>query len=290
MASMISRNILPVAFAMISSICVSSADAQGLIWNLPADGRYVRYEGTVTQRDETDTTAGNITVQWLRQITISSVGQEDAEFEGRTVKCRWIEIKSVTGNQSEAGVDPGPTGSRIYKVLVPEEKIVGNIDDMGETRDAKSIPVSMIPIVRGFRKIGAGAPTPMRSRSLQIYPLISTLMYYPVLEHAGTEPLNDLVKEAAKPHFPSGDADKYTGRYVIENRTSRTTNTATVWVSDDVPFGVAKWDVTVIREEKESSDSRDTFAARSTITVAMDVITQADEAFSEVASGAAPTN
>lgn len=288
---MTGRNILQTfVLAFISSICVSSASAQGLLWNLPPNGQYVRYEGTVTQRDEADTTDGNITVQWLRQITISSVGEEDAEFEGRTVKCRWIEIKSVTGNQSEDGVDPGPTGSRIYKVLVPEEKIIGKIDEMGETRDARTIPVSIIPIVRGFRKIGAGAPAPMRSRSLQIYPLITTLMHYPVLEHAGQEPLNDLVPEAAKPHFPSGETDKYTGKYVIENRTSRTTNTGTIWVSDDVPFGVAKWDVTVIREEKESSDSRDAFATRSTITVKMDVIIQDDEAFSEVATDAAPAN
>ena len=272
----------------------SAVQAQGLLWSLPPDGHFVQFEGKFTQRDEQpETAAGNVTVEWLRQISIKSVGKEDALFNGKMVPCRWIEFKSVTGKQSEAGIDAGPNqeGVRIYKVLIPEHVIVGRVADDGSTTDDDTIPISIIPIVRGVRKVAGNQPVPLRGRALQIYPMISMLLHYPKLETAGEEPaLGTILTPAAAPLFQGGTSKKYTGNLVMESRTSRSTNTAQIWLSKDVPFGIAKWTITMVRESKETSDMRDAFEITSTINIEMSVVAKGEEAFPELATGPVSAN
>ncbi len=93
--------------------------------------------------------------------TDHQVGRERIRpcFNGKQVPCRWIEIKVLTGKPSESGVEPGPVGERIYKILVPEERVVGDV------ADGEKIPFSFLDIVKGFRKMAATmTPIPLGPR------------------------------------------------------------------------------------------------------------------------------
>ncbi|HLQ44301.1 MAG TPA: hypothetical protein VK137_06205, partial [Planctomycetaceae bacterium] len=69
----------------------SDANAQGLIWKLPEDGAWVRYEGTYKQIETRASTGqADLEIEWIQHLTIKSVGQVEAEFEGQTVPCRWL--------------------------------------------------------------------------------------------------------------------------------------------------------------------------------------------------------
>ena len=82
--------------------------AQGLIWELPADGSWVRFEGTYEKEmPGPDSNDLNVKLQWTRHLIISSVGSEMADFEGEQTACRWLEFKCVTGKATESGVAPG---------------------------------------------------------------------------------------------------------------------------------------------------------------------------------------
>ena len=121
-----------------------AAFAQGLIFQLPEDGTGVEYRGEIIQENvRPDIAEGKETLKWDREISIKSVGREEAEFQGVVQPCRWIEIKVITGDPGAAGIDPGPVGARIYKVLVPESKV------LDKPIDADLVPNVMLPIVRG---------------------------------------------------------------------------------------------------------------------------------------------
>ena len=117
-------------------VCLSlsqSVSAQGLIWNLPEDGSLVHYEGTYRQVEaQPGSSEGNLEMEWIRHLTIKSVGKEDAEYRGQTVPCRWIEFKLQTGRVKDGLIATGTVGERIYKVLVPESAIIG------QTRNRKT--------------------------------------------------------------------------------------------------------------------------------------------------------
>ena len=141
------------AVVLLSFLAVAphpQANAQGVVWKLPEDGTWVRYEGNYKQI-ETRASSGqaDLEIEWIQHLTIKSVGKQEAEFEGKTVPCRWLELKIQTGKKSEAGINPGPVGQTIYKVLVPEHRVVGKL------KDEETIPVSYLSIVKGYRKEGA---------------------------------------------------------------------------------------------------------------------------------------
>ncbi|MEQ9408402.1 MAG: hypothetical protein RIK87_11775 [Fuerstiella sp.] len=226
-----------------------TAGAQGLIFNLPEDGTGVEYEGEITYVTvRTDIAAGKESITKAREMSIKSVGREDAEFEGQIQPCRWIEIKVITGTAGEAGIDPGPVGSRIYKVLVPESKILAT------AVDADLIPNIMLPVVRGYRRSGEAQVRPLKSSAIAFYPTICQLLNYP-------EP--ELIAASETPQTKatnmSFNAKHLKGRVVMERTESRSTNEAHFWITDEVPFGLARWEVTVTREQKESTAPRDSF-------------------------------
>lgn len=253
------------------------AAAQGLIWSLPPDGTWVRYEGTQRQIEyRPDATEGDVSMEWIRQLTIKSVGTEMAEYEGRMQACRWIELKAITGKPSERGVDPGLVGQRIYKVLVPESRIIG------QTTDSDTIPVSFIPIIegKGYQKIGDGETTPIESPVLQVYPVLSMLMHYKTLQAEETEAEDVQVRLGTVP------ARRYRGEKVMESPTIRTTSEATLWRSvsdgDEVPFGLVKWRVRMVRESKDDASPRSAFKPVSEVTVEMSAHESGDGAESEL--------
>ena len=268
---------MPLARTIQACVCAllffaggQSAVASGLIWNLPADGSWIRYEGTYKQQKiRPEAADGNLDYEWIRQITIKSVGKADAEFEGRSQACRWIEIKSVTGKRSEAGIDAGPAGSRIYKVLVPESKVLGT------HVDRNGIQVSMLPIVKGYRRYGEGRVAKITAKALQISPTISLVSHYKTME---------TVNPAATANVPGGDfeAKQISAQSKMERETSRSTNRAELWVSNEVPFGLVKWKVTVDRQVKDLTDSRAEFRETSKAVVEMAAAEIGDSAQSEL--------
>jgi hypothetical protein len=221
------------------------AMAQGLIFELPEDGSLVEYEGTLTQGVSAD---DENPLSWDCELSIKSVGKTDEVFEGVMQPCRWIEIRTMTGKSGAAGLDPGLIGSRIYKVLVPESKIIAdNVDGIG-------IPNEMLPILRGWRRIGEDKEQQIRTSALRFYPTITLLTTYPEITTISTNAVPEI-----KLQSPQISAVHRNGNVVLESPTSRSTNTADFWVSKDVPFGLARWTVTITTEKKDLTAPRSDF-------------------------------
>jgi hypothetical protein len=257
------------------------ANAQGLIVRLPKDGSWVRYEGNVKQVEfRPDAPEGDIQMEWIQHLTIKSVGTEQALYHGKQVPCRWIEIKIVTGKPSESGVEAGPVGERIYKILVPEERVVGDV------ADGAKIPFSFLDIVKGFRKTGAGPATaiPLTRGSegaFQVYPLVGPLMHFDAIEAVGGGP--------EQVQFAAGTvkAKKFKARRAIESPTTRTTTDAEFWEcdSDTVPFGLVKWTAKTTVEKKDSTAARaNAFKPATQVSVEMSAHEAGTGAKSEIAA------
>ncbi len=239
---------------LIIGICLIAPEptrAQGLIFYLPEDGMAVEYEGTLTQTTgEQEPTS----LTWTTELSIKSVGMEEATFEGVAQPCRWIEIKVVTGKSGAAGIDPGPVGARIYKVLVPESKVIA------EPVDADSIPNQMLPIVKGFRRLGEEAIKEIKTPALVFNPTITLLANYGEPEVIATADVPEILAPGL-----SLTATHFKGQVVKERPESRSTNQGEYWVTKEVPFGLARWIVKVTREEKESTAPRTAFRPVTTV-------------------------
>jgi hypothetical protein len=229
-----------------------TARAQGLILNLPKDGAWVRFEGAVKQVEfRPEAPEGDISMEWIEHLTIKSVGREEAVYNGKKVPCRWVEIKILTGKPSESGVETGPVGERIYKLLIPEVRVVGAL------ADAEKIPFSFLDIVKGYRKIaGNVTPIPLAGGgegAFQAYPLVGPLMHFDTIEPAGGDEQVQVPGGAIK-------AKKFKARRVIESPTVRTTCEAEFLRCDPeaIPFALAKWTTKTTIERKDSSAARTT--------------------------------
>ena len=249
---------------LVCLLTVSSglpAQAQGLLWNLPEDGTQIKVEGTYEQTIfRPQSTQGNLELSWLRHMTIRSVGKKDAEYKGEMQPCRWIEIKVQTGSQSADGVATGSVGERIYRVLVPESVIRGSVND------PEGLPVSYIPIVEGYRKTNDRdlTPKPINSKVLQIYPIISLIRHYKTMTESDIE---QTVQIGAMDVV----AKELTGQLVQESSTRRFTHKTTLLRSDQVPFGLAQWEVQINEERKADVQTRDEFQPVSEVKVKMSV-------------------
>lgn len=258
-------------------LCFSALTArgQGLIWSLPEDGTEVKYEGTYLQTEYVQGQAkelGGLTTLsddakgqppknpgWKRELTIRSVGSEQAEFRGKMTACRWIEFELVTAPVIDAQAAPGPGGKIIYKVLVPENRIQGKlVDDNGIFNE-------FVPIVRGYRRFFTDVTnnqykdSKLDSGVLQIYPSVSLLMPYRNYESQGNEDPNSTIATSA---------EKVSSKLTIESRgvvtadgdkdgtpeqipvSTQIQSVATLWKSESVPFGLAKWKVEQTRRQK----------------------------------------
>lgn len=224
--------------AMFSFAFSEFASAQSLLFSLPEDGKGVEYEGKIVQSSGPDDPKP---LEWAYELTIKSVGMEEAEFEGKVQPCRWIEIKTVTGKAGAAGIDPGPVGARIFKVLIPESKIIG------EWQDQEGIPNDGLPLVKGFHRFGEEETKPFVTRYIRFCPTITLLTSYREPEVvASSDNVSSLQGESVI-------AKRMKGKFVMESAKVRSTNEAEYWVSDDVPFGLAQWTVTLTTAEKDSA-------------------------------------
>lgn len=229
----------------------ASASAQGLIWSLPEDGQWVRYEGTYTQTvRRPDSTAGDLNLEWRRNILIKSVGAEEAEYQGETRACRWIEIKTETGKTSEGVLDAGPGGVSMYKLLVPEMAIRGTVNE--PVGNGRELFVSHIPVVKGYRRVGDEGAQEIPVGVFQVYPLVSLLRHYRELADSGaTQSIS----------VPAGEFEcvEFKGQLVTETTSYRTTSSCEIFRSDAIPFGVVKWTAAAVTETKVTADERTAF-------------------------------
>jgi hypothetical protein len=244
---MLRARILNLLTFAILALAGSGVSAQGLIFDLPDDGKMVEYEGTLTQGTSADDESP---LTWTCQLTIKSVGKEDAPFQGENQPCRWLEIKVLTGNSGAAGLDPGPVGSRIYLVLVPESKIID------QPVDKTGIPNDMLPIVKGYRRLGEEGVEPIKTTSLRFFPTISLLTTYPDPELIASNEVPETILQGGNAGIT---AAHWRGKTVMESPKIRSTNEADYWVSQDIPFGLARWVVTVTTEEKDLAAARSDF-------------------------------
>src|SRR5262249_33392379 len=155
----------------------------------------------------------------------------------KEVPCRWVEFKSLT---KPGGLDaqPGPGDTFVYKVLIPAEKVIG------QPVDADKIPITYLPIVKGWRKVGKRDAEPTTEKALAVYPTVSLVTYYPDLKPEGDK--NEPIQIGGE----SVTARLFKGSRVLQQPNSRSTNAATLWRSDDVPFGLARFQVTLTQEQK----------------------------------------
>lgn len=244
-------------FARISAgvgLCIlwaAVASAQGLVLRLPADGTWVRFEGTYTQTEIRPTsTTGKLEIPgWAEHVTLKSVGTEMADYRGETVPCRWVEIKIERGREADGKIDVGVTGLEIYKVLIPETAV------LAEPKSADGVPASFTPIVKGYRQLGKAAPTPIQATALKLYPLAMLLGYCRdfQVEEQDVDPGISL---------PDVKANVLSGTATQERPNSQTVVESKVWASEAVPFGVAAWTSKVTRSIKDAQEPRDAFQPR----------------------------
>lgn len=253
---------------------LAPVSAQVLIWNIPeTDGSWIRFEGNYRQTQARPNVAtGDALLEWRQELTISSVGSQDGEYQGRTVPCRWVEFKSVT---KPAGVDqpPGPGGVILYKVLVPVEAVIG------KPVDGESVPVTFLPVLEGLRKVGDRPVEKVQAGALAVYPHISQLTYYPDLA-----PVTNQAEEitVAGESFP---ARVNKGKRELQDSRSRSVNSATLWLAPKLPFGIAKFTVNVERDQKLPTAPMDDFRRVTVIDVEMTAVEVGQNARSEIAGG-----
>ncbi|MEZ6045787.1 MAG: hypothetical protein R3C11_09480 [Planctomycetaceae bacterium] len=154
------------------TLLVTSVQAQGLIWSLPEPGTWARYEGTYKQIEiRTGVAEGNLELEWIRELTIKSLGTE-MRMPSKRHPATGLEFKQVTGKPSDQG-NPGSYGIRRYKVLVPEEAIIGKVTD------DQDILVDYIPIVKGYRQLSEfDEVEEITTPVFQVYPLITLQRHY----------------------------------------------------------------------------------------------------------------
>ncbi|MSR57282.1 MAG: hypothetical protein EXS05_06390 [Planctomycetaceae bacterium] len=276
MRKLLSRLLVIVAACVATgTACVGTgtAQAQILIWSLPEDeGAWVRFEGNYKQtQSRPQSNAGDEMLGWRSELSISSVGRTMAEFEGAEVPCRWVEFKTVT-KVDDLEKPAGPGGTYLYKVLIPESKVIG------EPNDPEGIAVTFLPIVKGYRKVGAREVETVSEQALGVYPTIAPVTYYPDLKQDLAEPAELSLLLATEPIATRA----FKGSRTLQNNLTRSINSAVLWRSDAVPFGLAKFQVTLTREEKGLSASADEFKRRSLVEIDMSAIKQGVGAKSEL--------
>lgn len=263
--------ITAVAGLCLACLWSGTAAAQVGVFELPPDGTWVRYEGTYSQVEiRPDSTLGKLEIPpWIEHVWIKSVGAEQGMYQGKEVPCRWLEIKIERGRERDGKLDTGVTGTEIYKVLVPDSGVIEN------PKDEKGVPVSFLPVIKGFRKIGQGEATPITQPALQLYPVGLVLGYYRNWETAEKDVDPEVGLGAVK-------ADQLDGKVNIESPGGRTIQETSIWRSRDVPFGLARWKATITRETKDARQPRAEYKPVSEINVEVRAREKGEDAQSEL--------
>jgi hypothetical protein len=144
--------------ALASLVLLSPAKADGLLYRLPDDGAFVKFEMESSGHGK-----GEDKKTYKGTLTMSSVGE--AKVDGKL--CRWIEIK----------MEANTPGDHIVKVLVPIDrlkpgespldhalkgwrKMIGELNDGGlkeianfKTMDAGAMPIILPGVLQDAKKL-----------------------------------------------------------------------------------------------------------------------------------------
>lgn len=251
----------------------SGVYAQGLLWSLPSEeGTWVRYFGDMKQiQERPDSARGPLEMSWQAELTFKALGTEEGNYKGKTCQCRWLEFKYLVGRQSATGIDAGPYGARIYKVLVPEEAIIGKV------ADERNIPVIMVPIIKGYSKSGNKPVEPVKEKVLTFYPLLGLFTYYPSLNQQG-----EAEETISLPQLGDVTARHLTGTEKLQSETSRSINEGEIWVTSEIPFGWASYKAKVIREQKDRLAPLEAFKKNVELQITMSAVEKGEGARSEL--------
>ncbi|MAG93019.1 MAG: hypothetical protein CMJ48_04650 [Planctomycetaceae bacterium] len=259
-----------VAMLALLGTTSSVANAQGLIWKLPEkDGVQVRYGGVYTHTTfDPVTNVQKDKTAWDRTLTISSVGRES----GDSGAARWIEFKVEMRKKDDVGAELGPVAVRIYKVLIDEK------EELGRTPTADDpLPVTFIRIKKGYRKLSDADPEPITSGVLQVFPTVSLLRHFREFKSGSGTP-----DDPQLANHPDLKAAKWSGTFSMESLRSQSVNSADIWSSKDVPFGLARWDVNIVRKSKRATAPRDDFVKVTEIVLNMEFKEAVEGAKSEL--------
>ena len=95
---------------VVSAVLATAASADGLVYQLPRDGSWVRYK--LEARGPSKDADGKLVVSMKGTVTVSSVGVAKVGNE----PCRWIEVAVDAKRDGQAFSD-------VDKVLIPEKNI-----------------------------------------------------------------------------------------------------------------------------------------------------------------------
>jgi hypothetical protein len=262
-----------VGSILVLGILAGPAHAQNLLVSLPEDGSWVRLEGDhLEKKSRPEAAEGDLELPWRTELTIKSVGKAQADIGGEMQPCRWIEFKSefksTKAATTEASIQPEPFGTRIYKVLVPEAAIsLAN-------KDADGLPLTFLPIAKGYRRIADREPQPVKETVLVVYPMISLLTHYP--DWAESDP--------GTVDSPLGalECKSWKGSRILGSSTLRSSNEGQLWIADAIPFGIAKVQVKVQRFEKDATAADDAFKLVAEINSALIAVETGTDAQSDL--------
>ena len=235
-----------LALFLTAAAVASTADAAGLLWKFPEDGTSATYRGEYKQLvRRTDATQQDVTLSWARTLTVRVVGTEQAEYMGKPVAARWLEIEQATGELIGGAVQAGPGGRTIVKLLVPESAL------SGATTDEDGVPQSFIPIIKGWRQIDDRPVEELPAKAYDPSPEMTLLGFPNDLQPSGETPVQIAGQNA--------DGTTWKGERTTESKWKRAVTKTELTRSDAAPFGSVGWTVEVETFEKQSTQGRGEF-------------------------------
>ncbi len=193
---------------LLVGLAASPARAEGLIWNLPPDGSWVRYRMEMTFRRE-----GANPQKAQGTFTLASVGAEQREGKA----CRWIEGVFVGKVEEDENIT-------VFKLLVPEICLGQGATPTDNVREAWFF-VSRRP------KVEKLAPNSPRGRS-QLRELKYLFFHEPYLKPVKLPPRRFTVKSLGEIACQGVEAE------LLQDQGIKQRYRYTLWLHEKVPFGV----------------------------------------------------
>lgn len=217
-----SRCTVCMVICFLSAASFSRAD--GLIHKLPKDGSWVEYELTGSGLTPT----GEVRMTTTGTVTVKSVGQE--KVDGKS--CRWIEMEIAM----EAKTSRGLRSRRIddYKLLIPEDDLAAGKDPLAH------VSRLLKKDVRGFvteHNLKDGAAEKLKGLATWISKPLGKSEQEKDVELKAPDGTYKCTRISGK---QAGDSEGV--EMDLET-----------WVTDQVPFGVAAYQVKTQRKEGSNS-------------------------------------
>ncbi|QDU41886.1 hypothetical protein Mal52_03410 [Symmachiella dynata] len=200
-----------LTFMVLLTLVTTTAQAEGLIHQLPEDGAWAQFD---IQGKGTDADGSTVTLSGT--ITMSSVGT--AEVDGE--QCRWIEVATEGKRDDQAFTD-------IVKLLIPESQLAQGKDPLKH----------VLKIWHKHSQVPGGAK--------QIEDLAGQnaryLRKFRPLLHGPFEMVQKLEKAPVDSKLGKVDCDGYSASGEVEMGTILMNSQYTIRLHKSAPFGVVTW-------------------------------------------------